>query len=381
MLRPPIATVAFPMNAVPSGTISTPQHIFPGSQPATMTTQVQMIPPQYSNAGVMYAAAPNYPVPPVAMAGFPPPSNHPPPALATHQQGYPSPPGTQQTSIGAQQSPTQASQQEMFRNQTIYYPPELQMRGFRSAPKRAKAAIPIVNPKEMKNDSNKEVMEDENASQEELYQEQVLLEEPLSSEEPSTALERKEVEEDRGSEEDQEESSRNGQTAESISDNVNNSNNVTVSEGTMESHDHMDLGNNDNVEDVKVKVEPISDDDQINSEQSGELDMSLEARVKNEDVRENTEEETCENLQSSQIKSEPVDSECVESTKNTLVETDVKMEGKTEEKDVAVEDKVKTEGVTEEENASDEESFTDAKDELESESTANATESIEPTTT
>lgn len=35
----------------------------------------------------------------------------------------------------------------MFRNQTIYYPPELQMRGFRSTPKRAKAAIPIVNPK------------------------------------------------------------------------------------------------------------------------------------------------------------------------------------------------------------------------------------------
>lgn len=37
--------------------------------------------------------------------------------------------------------------QELFRNQTIYYPPELQMRGFISAPKRAKAAIPIVNPK------------------------------------------------------------------------------------------------------------------------------------------------------------------------------------------------------------------------------------------
>lgn len=37
--------------------------------------------------------------------------------------------------------------QELFRNQTIYYPPELQMRGFRSTPKRAKAAIPIVNPK------------------------------------------------------------------------------------------------------------------------------------------------------------------------------------------------------------------------------------------
>lgn len=91
--------------------MSTPQHIFPGSQPATMTTQVQMIPPQYSNAGVLYAATPNYPVPPVAMAGFPPPGNHPPPALATHQQGYPSPPGTQQPSIGAQQSPTQATQQ------------------------------------------------------------------------------------------------------------------------------------------------------------------------------------------------------------------------------------------------------------------------------
>ena len=73
-----------------------------------------MIPPQYSNAGVLYAAAPNYPVPPVAMAGFPPPpppGNHP-PALATHQQGYPSPPGTQQPSIGpGQQSPTQAGQQ------------------------------------------------------------------------------------------------------------------------------------------------------------------------------------------------------------------------------------------------------------------------------
>lgn len=96
---------------MPSGTMSTPQHIFPGSQPATMTTQVQMIPPQFSNAGVLYAATPSYPVPPVAMAGFPPPGNHPPPALATHQQGYPSPPGTQQPSIGAQQSPTQATQQ------------------------------------------------------------------------------------------------------------------------------------------------------------------------------------------------------------------------------------------------------------------------------
>lgn len=91
--------------------MSTPQHIFPpGNQPATMTTQVQMIPSQFSNNGVLYAATPNYPAPPVAMAGFPPPGNHP-PALATHQQGYPSPPGTQPASIGAQQSPTQAGQQ------------------------------------------------------------------------------------------------------------------------------------------------------------------------------------------------------------------------------------------------------------------------------
>lgn len=378
MLRPPIATVAFPMTAVPSGTMSTPQHIFPGSQPATMTTQVQMIPPQYSNAGVLYAANPNYPVPPVAMAGFPPPGNHPPPALATHQQGYPSPPGTQQASIGAQQSPTQATQQELFRNQTIFYPPELQMRGFRSAPKRAKAAIPIVNPKEMKNDSTKEVMEDENASQEELYQEQVLLEEPLSLEEPSASSDRKEVEEDRGPEEDQVESSGTGQTEYSISDNVNNSNNKAVSEGTSESYDNTDLGNNDYVEDMKVKVEPVSVDDQINSEESGELNVSLEASVKNEDVGENTTEEKCENLQTSPIKSEPVK----ESAKDTVVETNMKIEEGTEEKGTAVEDNVKTEGVTEEEdNASDEESFTDAKDELENESTAPTTESIESPST
>lgn len=380
MLRPPIATVAFPMTAVPSGTMSTPQHIFPGSQPATMTTQVQMIPPQYSNAGVLYAATPNYPVPPVAMAGFPPPGNHPPPALATHQQGYPSPPGTQQPSIGAQQSPTQATQQELFRNQTIYYPPELQMRGFRSAPKRAKAAIPIVNPKEMKNDPTKEVMEDENASQEELYQEQVLLEEPLSLEEPS---DRKEVEEDRGPEEDQVESPGTGQTEYSISDNVNNSNNVAVSEGTSESYDNTDLGSNDSVEDTKVKEETVPVDDQINSEKSGKLDMSLEASVKNEAVEENTTEEKCENLQTSPIpEPEPVDPECKESAKDTVVETNTKIDEGTEEKGLAVEDNVKTEGVTEEEdNASDEESFTDAKDELENESSAPTTESIESPST
>lgn len=380
MLRPPIATVAFPMTAVPSGTMSTPQHIFPGSQPATMTTQVQMIPPQYSNAGVLYAATPNYPVPPVAMAGFPPPGNHPPPALATHQQGYPSPPGTQQPSIGAHQSPTQATQQELFRNQTIYYPPELQMRGFISAPKRAKAAIPIVNPKEMKNDPTKEVMEDENASQEELYQEQVLLEEPLSLEEPS---DRKEVEEDRGPEEDQVESPGTGQTEYSISDNVNNSNNVAISEGTSESYDNTDLGSNDSVEDTKVKEETVPVDDQINSEKSGKLDMSLEASVKNEAVEENTTEEKCENLQTSPIpEPEPVDPECKESAKDTVVETNTKIDEGTEEKGLAVEDNVKTEGVTEEEdNASDEESFTDAKDELENESSAPTTESIESPST
>lgn len=380
MLRPPIATVAFPMTAVPSGTMSTPQHIFPGSQPATMTTQVQMIPPQYSNAGVLYAATPSYPVPPVAMAGFPPPGNHPPPALATHQQGYPSPPGTQQPSIGAHQSPTQATQQELFRNQTIYYPPELQMRGFISAPKRAKAAIPIVNPKEMKNDPTKEVMEDENASQEELYQEQVLLEEPLSLEEPS---DRKEVEEDRGPEEDQVESPGTGQTEYSISDNVNNSNNVAVSEGTSESYDNTDLGSNDSVEDTKVKEETVPVDDQINSEKSGKLDMSLEASVKNEAVEENTTEEKCENLQTSPIpEPEPVDPEHKESAKDTVVETNTKIDEGTEEKGLAEEDNVKTEGVTEEEdNASDEESFTDAKDELENESSAPTTESIESPST
>lgn len=238
----------------------------------------------------------------------------------------------------------------------------------------------------MKNDPTKEVMEDENASQEELYQEQVLLEEPLSSEEPSASSDRKEVEEDRGPEEDQVggpeedqvESSGTGQTEYSISDNVNNSNNKAVSEGTSELYDNTDLGNNDNVEDMKVKVEPVSVDDQINSEESGELNMSLEASVKIEDVGENTTEEKCENLQTSPIKSEPVK----ELAKDTVVETNMKIEEGTEEKGTAVEDNVKTEGVTEEEdNASDEESFTDAKDELENESTAPTTESIESPST
>lgn len=233
----------------------------------------------------------------------------------------------------------------------------------------------------MKNDPTKEVMEDENASQEELYQEQVLLEEPLSLEDPSASSDGKGVEEDRGPEEDQVESPGTGQTEYSISDNVNNSNNVAVSEGTSESYENTDLGNNDSVEDMKVKEETVPVDDQINSEKSGKLDMSLEASVKNEAVEENTTEEKCENLQTSPIP-EPVDPECKESAKDTVVKTNTKVDEGTEEKGLAVEDNVKTEGVTEEEdNASDEESFTDAKDELENESSAPTTESIESPST
>lgn len=233
----------------------------------------------------------------------------------------------------------------------------------------------------MKNDPTKEVMEDENASQEELYQEQVLLEEPLSLEDPSASSDRKEVEEDRGPEEDQVESPGTGQTEYSISDNVNNSNNVAVSEGKSESYDNTDLGSNDSVEDTKVKEETVPVDDQINSEKSGKLDMSLEASVKNEAVEEITTEEKCENLQTSPIP-EPVDPERKESAKDTVVETNTKIDEGTEEKGLAVEDNVKTEGVTEEEdNASDEESFTDAKDELENESSAPTTESIESPST
>lgn len=233
----------------------------------------------------------------------------------------------------------------------------------------------------MKNDSTKEVMEDENASQEELYQEQMLLEEPLSLEDPSASSDRKEVEEDRGPEEDQVESPGTGQTEYSISDNVNNSNNVAVSEGTSESYDNTDLGSNDSVEDTKVKEETVPVDDQIISEKSGKLDMSLEASVKNEAVEENTTEEKCENLQTSPTP-EPVDPEHNESAKDTVVETNTKIDEGTEEKGLAVEDNVKTEGVTEEEdNASDEESFTDAKDELENESSAPTTESIESPST
>lgn len=233
----------------------------------------------------------------------------------------------------------------------------------------------------MKNDSTKEVMEDENASQEELYQEQMLLEEPLSLEDPSASSDRKEVEEDRGPEEDQVESPGTGQTEYSISDNVNNSNNVAVSEGMSESYDNTDLGSNDSVEDTKVKEETVPVDDQINSEKSGKLHMSLEASVKNEAVEEITTEEKCENLQTSPIP-EPVDPECKESAKDTVVETNTKADEGTEEKGLAVEDNVKTEGVTEEEdNASDEESFTDAKDELENESSAPTTESIESPST
>lgn len=233
----------------------------------------------------------------------------------------------------------------------------------------------------MKNDPTKEVMEDENASQEELYQEQVLLEEPLSLEDPSASSDGKGVEEDRGPEEDQVESPGTGQTEYSISDNVNNSNNVAVSEGTSESYDNTDLGSNDSVEDTKVKEETVPVDDQINSEKSGKLDMSLEASVKNEAVEENTTEEKCENLQTSPTP-EPVDPEHNESAKDTVVETNTKIDEGTEEKGLAVEDNVKTEGVTEEEdNASDEESFTDAKDELENESSAPTTESIESPST
>lgn len=235
----------------------------------------------------------------------------------------------------------------------------------------------------MKNDPTKELMEDENASQEELYQEQVLLEEPLSLEDPSASSDRKEVEKDRGPEEDQVESPGTGQTEYIISDNVNNSNNVAVSERTSESYDNTDLGSNDSVEDTKVKEETVPVDDQINSEKSGKLDMSLEASVKNEAVEENTTEEKCENLQTSPIpEPEPVDPECKESAKDTVVETNTKIDEGTEEKGLAVEDNVKTEGVTEEEdNASDEESFTDAKDELENESSAPTTESIESPST
>lgn len=233
----------------------------------------------------------------------------------------------------------------------------------------------------MKNDPTKEVMEDENASQEELYQEQVLLEEPLSLEDPSASSDGKGVEEDRGPEEDQVESPGTGQTEYSISDNVNNSNNVAVSEGTSESYENTDLGSNDSVEDTKVKEETVAVDDQINSEKSGKLDMSLEASVKNEAVEENTTEEKCENLQTSPTP-EPVDPEHNESAKDTVVETNTKIDEGTEEKGLAVEDNVKTEGVTEEEdNASDEESFTDAKDELENESSAPTTESIESPST
>lgn len=233
----------------------------------------------------------------------------------------------------------------------------------------------------MKNDPTKEVMEDENASQEELYQEQVLLEEPLSLEDPSASSDRKKVEEDRGPEEDQVESPGTGQTEYSISDNVNNSNNVAVSEGASESYENTDLGSNDSVEDTKVKEETVPVDDQINSEKSGKLDMSLEASVKNEAVEENTTEEKCENLQTSPTP-EPVDPEHNESAKDTVVETNTKIDEGTEEKGLAVEDNVKTEGVTEEEdNASDEESFTDAKDELENESSAPTTESIESPST
>lgn len=233
----------------------------------------------------------------------------------------------------------------------------------------------------MKNDPTKEVMEDENASQEELYQEQVLLEEPLSLEDPSASSDGKGVEEDRGPEEDQVESPGTGQTEYSISDNVNNSNNVAVSEGTSESYENTDLGSNDSVEDTKVKEETVPVNDQINSEKSGKLDMSLEASVKNEAVEENTTEEKCENLQTSPTP-EPVDPEHNESAKDTVVETNTKIDEGTEEKGLAEEDNVKTEGVTEEEdNASDEESFTDAKDELENESSAPTTESIESPST
>ncbi|XP_061169592.1 protein CASC3-like isoform X2 [Saccostrea echinata] len=355
ILRPPIATVAFPMNAVPSAAMSTPQHIFPGNQPAAMTTQVQMIPPQYTNTGVLYPAAPNFPVPPVPLAGFAPMGNHP-PALATHQQGYPSPPGTQPTSVGAQQSPTQAGPQEMFRNQTVYYPPELQMRGSRATPKRAKAAIPIVNPKEVKREFHREgYLEEENVSQEDHVEQVphmglVSSEEQVPFEDPTNSRDSKEfdgLEDLQGHNEAPSGDTDIVKTEENLIDNnINNSNNTVLSE-VSESVLNTDREIDDSESSVVVKSEPECSVDQDSVEHAGEI--RPEASVKTEDIGDTVRKEESEDSQTLQIKTEPVDEEY--ETKKDFVESSAEMVHVKEE----------------EENVSDNESFADAKDELENE--------------
>lgn len=179
----------------------------------------------------------------------------------------------------------------------------------------------------MKNGASKDMnLEEDNVSQEELSQDQGLLEEQMTSEEKGGP-----------GEEDLMESSTSGLPEDSISQDCNISNNAVVSEDTSEIPEQTELATSDSEEKPIVKVEPGLIDD---TENSGETDgeMTVEASVKSEVVQDQVE-----------IKSEPVD-----------VETEEDVNVKTEEM------------MKEEENVSDDESFTDAKDELEVEVSASA---------
>ena len=186
----------------------------------------------------------------------------------------------------------------------------------------------------MKNGASKDMnLEEENVSQEELSQDQGLLEEQMTSEEKVGP-----------GEEDLMESSRSGLPEDSISQDCNISNNAVVSEDTSEVPEKTDLATSDSEEKPIVKVEPGLIDDAENSGETGG-EMTVEASVKSEVVQDQVE-----------IKSEPMDVE-------------------TEDVNVKTEEMLK-----EEENVSDDESFTDAKDELEVEVSASALKTESPST-
>ncbi|XP_005101361.1 serine/arginine repetitive matrix protein 1 isoform X2 [Aplysia californica] len=144
-----------PAASVPSG----PAAIFrpprgpppPGQLP---NPGAALISPPYLPAGMMYGGGPRVP-PPGTPAGFPIPlaytSPPPPPttAAAVHAQ--------QQSQGSASQPGTQSSAQpkKVYRGDITYYAPELQQPS-RTPQKRPKAAIPIVDPQEMRRQKQKE---------------------------------------------------------------------------------------------------------------------------------------------------------------------------------------------------------------------------------
>lgn len=140
-----------------------------------------------------------------------------------------------------------------------------------------------------------------------------------------------------------------------IGDNIDNSNNIVVSE-VSESVSSTDKKTEDTESSVMVKSEPECSIDQESIEHTGEIPP--EASVKTEDVGETVKKEESEESQTLEIKTE----------QTVEIKTEpVDVEFETEQKD-SVESNAETVQVKEEEeNASDNESFADAKDELENE--------------